>query len=106
MTTLPSIFTCISYLPCGKISIHTLPVTFFENSIFGKAHSEAKQNIATHSELSVEITGRERHLEDVIDTFRKLHQLSIKGLFEKVNLTQLPATGSHAQNFDMSIMSY
>ena len=37
--------------------------------------------------------------EDVIDTLQIIHQLSIKRLFEHVEIRHLPATASHDQKF-------
>ena len=57
-------------------------------------NTEAKRNLATHSHLAVEITDPKRHLKlwsEMWLTLLKIrHQLSIKSLFEKINMRQVP----------------
>ena len=75
-----------------------------------KANIEAKRNFATHYDSAVEITDPKRQLkawsEMRLIILQTLHRLSIKSLIEKFKLTQVPITGSHTQELDMSIMSF
>ena len=82
----------------------------FSSIVVTDRHTELKRNFATHSDLSAEITDPERHLkpwsEMWLTLFEILHQLSMKTMFEKVKLRQVPVTGSHTRQFDISITSF
>ena len=65
------------------------------------SNTEAKRNIATHSDSSVDMTHVKRHWQPRSEmwlTFSEiLHQLSIKSLFENAILRLLPT--SHSKNW-------
>ena len=71
-------------------------------------NTEAKKLYQTFWHVSW-VNDPERHLKPSsvmwLTLLRILHKLSTKNLFEKVNLRQLPVTGSHTWQVYMAIMS-
>ena len=43
---------------------------------------------------------------DVIDSFKKVHQIAIKSLFGKAELRRVLVTGSHTRKIDSLIMNF